>query len=115
MNRIAILAAFVFIIGMSGAALACEEDIYASNEPTVLACNGNNCATDEQQATTPPQATGCSSGACATALKELSDATVHAVDSARVSAKACSSSNCGKTPEPTESTPPQRTCGTGQC
>jgi len=92
------LAAFALVVGMSGAPMACDDDIYANDEPTVLACNTANCATDEQHATTPPQTTGCGNTNCA-----VPEPTARAPN-----AVACGSGQCA-TEEPATTTLPQGT------
>ena len=107
MKRIVVLATLALVIAVGGAAQA--------------ACVATNCAIDEQQATTPPQAIECNSTACANALKELGNATVRALrnqasatsralgNKASATSRAlnspCGNSSCA-TSEPTESAPP---------
>jgi len=71
MKRIAILAALALVIGIGGAAQA--------------ACLATNCAIDEQLATPPAQGGSTGTDRAMTPqlekdLKELSNATVHAVE-----------------------------------
>ena len=77
MKRFALLAGIALALGIGSAAMACEDGIYAADEPTI---------------TTPQQA--CSTGNCA-----VPEATVGLADSR------CPSNACPARPEPAASTP----------
>jgi len=79
MKRFAMLAGIALAVGFGSAAMACENGIYAADEPTMTA---------------PQQA--CSTGNCA-----VPEATVGLADSR------CPSNACPARPEPAASTPQQ--------
>ena len=79
MKRFAMLAGIALALGIGSAAMACEDGIYAADEPTI---------------TTPQRA--CSTGNCA-----VPEATVGLADSR------CPSNACPARPEPAASTPQQ--------
>ena|SRR6516165_1294672 len=79
MKRFALLAGIALALGIGSAAMACEDGIYAADEPTI---------------TTPQQA--CSTGNC-----PVSEPTVG------LAASRCPSNACPAGPEPTVSTPQQ--------
>jgi len=79
MKRFARLAGIALALGIGSAAMACEDGIYAADEPTI---------------TTPQQA--CSTGNCA-----VPEAAVGLADSR------CLSNACPARPEPAASTPQQ--------
>ena len=79
MKRFAMLAGIALALGIGSAAMACENGIYAADEPTMTA---------------PQQA--CSTNNCA-----MPGATVGLADSR------CPSNACPVRPEPTASTPAQ--------
>jgi hypothetical protein len=113
MKLLGMLAGVALVVGIGSAAVACEDELYASNEPIVVAdCTNGNCATEEQQATAPPQA----APAAAPNVFRLSD------DPTKTAPPPHRTGPCGKlsvcaTEEPTKTAPPAATapCGSTNC
>jgi len=57
MKRLGMLAGVALAVGIGSAAMAGEDDIYAANEPVVVACKTGSCgkAVEEPTAATLPQ------------------------------------------------------------
>ena len=113
MKPLVTLATFALVISVGGAlrVVACEDGSYAMDGPDVTApqqvadCIATNCTIDEQKATPPAQGGSTGTDGATTPkvekdLKDLSDATAHALEpnhapKPKVSAPGgCSTTDC---------------------